>query len=114
MAEPPTVDQFRRYLQEEIVKATMIANSAEQQKRLWQLESALAQAIKFADEVKKREDNKQTVFTEGASVRVLSTSKPTAAMIHHSENCPKCDSFLAEDISFCPSCGHEPNEQKKS
>lgn len=109
MDEAPTVDEFRRYLQEEIVKGSMITNSVEKEKRLWLLEAALLEAIKFSDEVAARQAVETEVFSNAAAVRVLSESTPLTEESLSGSTCAKCNETLADDLNFCPTCGYKKN-----
>ena len=51
MAEEPSVDAFMRHLQVCIEEARTIADAKEREQRLWQLESALQEAIIYKNRI---------------------------------------------------------------
>lgn len=51
MADEPNVDEFMRHLQVCIEEARTIADGEERENRLWQLESALQEAIIYKNRV---------------------------------------------------------------
>ncbi len=51
MAEEPSVDAFMRHLQVCVEEARTIADAKEREQRLWQLESALQEAIIYKNRI---------------------------------------------------------------
>ena len=74
MSDEPTVDQLRRYLQDQLVDAENIVNTDAKKERMLKLEIALNEAIKFVTEVEIRKEIENIVFEESSSVRLISPS----------------------------------------
>jgi hypothetical protein len=72
MVEETTLDQFRRYLQDQLVEAEEMSNKKEKIKRIKEIESALFQAINFSKSVDDRKMIESVLFDESSSVRLLS------------------------------------------
>lgn len=106
----PTVDAFMRHLQVCLEEANSIGDAQEREQRLWQLESALQEAILYKNRV-------EQLLQHGVDPIHLvkpaaDGSKPPAprkieALNAAHDHCKKCGAALEADLTFCPSCGHE-------
>jgi hypothetical protein len=109
MSDEPTVEQLRRYLQEQLIEAENIVGKKAKAERMWALEAALQEAINFTNEVEIRNELDSIVFEESAAVRLLSPSteidEDTSKL--NSGECPKCDEPLDGELGFCPACGYK-------
>lgn len=108
MTQDATVDQLRRYLQEQLVEAEDISNINQRTQRILKLESALFEAIEFAKSVEERELVESIVFEESSSVRLISSSNTDEEhLVADSESCPECDEPQSSEFSFCQVCGYQ-------
>jgi regulatory protein YycH of two-component signal transduction system YycFG len=108
MTQDATVDQLRRYLQEQLVEAEDISNINQRKQRIMKLESALFEAIEFVKSIKERELVESIIFEESSSVRLISSSNTDEEeSIVDSESCPECDEPQSSELSFCQVCGYQ-------
>ncbi|MBS72304.1 MAG: hypothetical protein CMO20_05065 [Thermoplasmata archaeon] len=107
MSTEPTLDQFRRYLQEQILEAEEINIDNEKNQRLLQLEIALQEAIKFSSEVSLRKEHEKVVFEESKAVRLLTPNNPNEFSVSSNDECPKCETNLDAELDFCPTCEYK-------
>jgi len=108
MTQDATVDQLRRYLQEQLVEAEDISNINQRKQRIMKLESALFEAIQFVKSVEERELVESIIFEESSSVRLISSSNTDEEQsVAESESCPECDEPQSSEFSFCQVCGYQ-------
>ena len=109
MPQDATVDQLRRYLQEQLVEAEDISDVEQRKQRILKLETALFEAIEFINSVEDREIIESVIFEESPSVRLISSSDngDEDHNITNSENCPKCEEPQSSEFSFCQVCGYQ-------
>tara|TARA_B100001750_G_C15513924_1_gene605573 strand:- start:1983 stop:2315 length:333 start_codon:yes stop_codon:yes gene_type:complete len=108
VSEEPTVDQLRRYLQEQLIEAENIVGTNAKKERMLKLETALNEAIKFTNEVAIRNEIESLVFEEASSVRLISTSKDISEENYSSQSeCPKCEEEMDAKLGFCQVCGYK-------
>jgi hypothetical protein len=108
MTEDATVDQLRRYLQEQLVEAEDISNINIRKDRIIKLESALFEAIQFIKSVEERELVESIIFEESSSVRLISSANSEEEHSEEaSESCPECDEPQSSEFSFCQVCGYQ-------
>ena len=109
VSEGPSLEEFRRWLQEELVMADSIKGKSKRENRRWQLESALQEALSFHASVSRLQAAELPLYEEAASVRLLATEEEAAsAKSDGSEGdyCVKCDESMDSELAFCPVCGH--------
>ncbi len=109
VSEGPSLEEFRRWLQEELVMADSIKGKSQRENRRWQLESALQEALSFHASVSRLQAAELPLYEEAASVRLLATEEEAAsAKSDGSEGdyCVKCDESMDSELEFCPVCGH--------
>lgn len=110
MGEGPTVDAFMRHLQVCVEEAQTIADSKERELRLWQLESAIQEAIIYKNRVEELErhgiDPIRLVESEQDTSPTPAPKKVEALMTGHT-HCSTCRAVLEADLEFCPACGAE-------
>ena len=109
MTEEPTVEQLRRYLQEQLIEAENIVGKKAKAERMWMLEAALQEAINFTNEVEIRKELETIVFEESSAVRLLSSSTEidVDTSKSNSSECPKCEEPMDGELGFCPACGYK-------
>ena len=108
MTDEPTVDQLRRYLQEQLLEAEEIVNIKAKKERMLKLETALNEAIKFVNEVEIRKEIESLVFEESKAVRLISPSNMDEDDNNASKTeCPKCEEEMDFKLGFCQICGHK-------
>lgn len=108
MTDEPTVDQLRRYLQEQLLEAEEIVNFKAKKERMIKLETALNEAIKFVNEVEIRKEIESLVFEESKAVRLISPSNIDDDDSNASKTeCPKCEEEMDFKLGFCQICGHK-------
>tara|TARA_Y100000588_G_C13843570_1_gene748856 strand:- start:323 stop:655 length:333 start_codon:yes stop_codon:yes gene_type:complete len=108
VSDEPTVDQLRRYLQDQLVDAENIVNTDAKKERMLKLEIALNEAIKFVTEVEIRKEIENIVFEESSSVRLISPSDISDIETSSSTTeCPKCEEEMDLNLGFCQICGHK-------
>lgn len=109
MPQDATVDQLRRYLQEQLVEAEDISDVEQRKQRILKLETALFEAIEFINSVEDREIIESVIFEESPSVRLISSSNngDEDHNITNSESCPKCEEPQSSEFSFCQVCGYQ-------
>tara|TARA_B100000214_G_C23903088_1_gene597459 strand:- start:716 stop:1069 length:354 start_codon:yes stop_codon:yes gene_type:complete len=114
VADDTTVDEFIRFLQAELVNCDEIDDKVVKEKRQWQIESSIQEAIAFLNEVRERESRGTKVFENDESVRVIARSVNVSDEVASTINqevslgeifCKHCEEELTDDLSFCPSCG---------
>ena len=110
MDEAATVDAFMRHLQVCLDEAKTIADAKEREQRLWQLESALQEAIIYKNRVEELArhgiDPVRLVTGEDHHTPAPAPKKVEALMTGH-VHCATCRAVLEPDLTFCPACGSE-------
>ena len=110
MSEEPTVDAFMRHLQVCVEEARTIADAKEREQRLWQLESALQEAIIYKNRVEELQrhgiDPVRLVDSADGITPAPAPKKVEALMTGH-VHCSTCRAVLEPDLAFCPACGAE-------
>jgi hypothetical protein len=108
VSEGPSLEEFRRWLQEELVMADSIKNKAQRENRRWQLESALQEALSFHANVARRQEAELPLYEEAAAVRLLATEEDvsTESLATNEGECAKCEEPMDTELEFCPVCGH--------
>ena len=109
MSEGPSLDEFRRWLQEELVLADSIKSKSQRDNRRWQLESALQEAISFHASVNRRQEEELPLYEEAKAVRLLATEGEVIESNSSSSDdnfCTKCDEPMNQGLEFCSVCGH--------
>ncbi len=110
MAESPNMDEFMRHLQVCVEEARTIADAQEREQRLWQLESALQEAIIYKNRYEELQrhgiDPVRLVESEMGQSSPPAPKKVEALMTGH-VHCPTCKAILEADLDFCPACGSQ-------
>lgn len=110
MAESPNIDEFMRHLQVCVEEAHTIADSKEREQRLWQLESALQEAIIYKNRYEELQrhgiDPVRLIDSEVGQSSPPAPKKVEALMTGH-VHCATCKAVLEADLDFCPACGSE-------
>jgi len=101
----PTLEEFRRWLQSEIVEIEEIEDSVDKAKRLLQLEMALQEAMVFDAAWEIRTEASIAPVVREKSVRLLSSAPETESNPSSMGICSSCDAEIDEDLAFCPACG---------
>ena len=101
----PTLETFRKWLQLEIVEAELMPESADRNKRLIQLESALQESMAFeaAWDLRAKADTQITQVE--SSVRLVSASPNQDEIEVSTDECSSCGEQISAELEFCPSCG---------
>ncbi|MCH1540154.1 MAG: hypothetical protein L7S56_01785 [Candidatus Poseidonia sp.] len=110
MAEGPTMDEFMRHLQVCIQEAKEIPDTQERENRLWQLESAVQEAIIYKNRYEELQrhgiDPIRLVQSSEIEQSAPAPKKVEALMTGHIL-CGSCSAVLENDLDFCPACGWE-------
>jgi len=110
MGEEPTVEAFMRHLQVCVEEARTIADRKEREQRLWQLESAIQEAIIYKNRVEELQrhgiDPIRLVEAESPISQPPAPKKVEALLSGH-DHCKTCAAVLEPDLPFCPACGAE-------
>ena len=110
MGEEPTVEAFMRHLQVCVEEARTIADRKEREQRLWQLESAIQEAIIYKNRVEELQrhgiDPIRLVEAESTMSQPPAPKKVEALLSGH-DHCKTCNAVLEPDLPFCPACGAE-------
>ena len=110
MAEEPSVDAFMRHLQVCVEEARTIADGKEREQRLWQLESALQEAIIYKNRIEELQrhgiDPVRLVESE-SGITPAPAPKKVEALMTGTDHCPVCKAVFEPDLAFCPACGAE-------
>lgn len=110
MGEEPTVEAFMRHLQVCVEEARTIADRKEREQRLWQLESAIQEAIIYKNRVEELQrhgiDPIRLVEAESPMSQPPAPKKVEALLSGH-DHCKTCNAVLEPDLPFCPACGAE-------
>ena len=110
MGEEPTVEAFMRHLQVCVEEARTIADRKEREQRLWQLESAIQEAIIYKNRVEEPQrhgiDPIRLVEAESPMSQPPAPKKVEALLSGH-DHCKTCNAVLEPDLPFCPACGAE-------
>jgi len=110
MAEEPSVDAFMRHLQVCVEEARTIADGKEREQRLWQLESALQEAIIYKNRIEELHrhgiDPVRLVESE-SGITPAPAPKKVEALMTGTDHCPVCKTVFEPDLAFCPACGAE-------
>ena len=110
MGEEPTVEAFMRHMQVCIEEARTIADRKEREQRLWQLESAVQEAIIYRNRVEELQrhgiDPVRLVEAESPMSQPPPTKK-VEALLTGNNHCKVCNAVLEPDLPFCPACGAE-------
>lgn len=110
MGEEPTVEAFMRHLQVCVEEARTIADRKEREQRLWQLESAIQEAIIYKNRVEELQrhgiDPIRLVEAESPKSQPPAPKKVEALLSGH-DHCKTCNAVLEPDLPFCPACGAE-------
>ena len=110
MGEEPTVEAFMRHLQVCVEEARTIADRTEREQRLWQLESAIQEAIIYKNRVEELQrhgiDPIRLVEAESPMSQPPAPKKVEALLSGH-DHCKTCNAVLEPDLPFCPACGAE-------
>jgi len=110
MGEEPTVEAFMRHLQVCVEEARTMADRKEREQRLWQLESAIQEAIIYKNRVEELQrhgiDPIRLVEAESPMAQPPAPKKVEALLSGH-DHCKTCNAVLEPDLPFCPACGAE-------
>jgi hypothetical protein len=110
MGEEPTVEAFMRHLQVCVEEARTMADRKEREQRLWQLESAIQEAIIYKNRVEELQrhgiDPIRLVEAESPMSQPPAPKKVEALLSGH-DHCKTCNAVLEPDLPFCPACGAE-------
>ena len=101
----PTLEEFRRWLQSEIIDIEEIEDSVDKAKRLQQLEMALQEAMVFDAAWEIRTEASIVPVLREKSVRLLSSAPESESNPTSRGVCTSCDAEIDEDLAFCPACG---------
>ena len=110
MSDVPTVDAFMRHLQVCLEEANTIVDGKEREIRMWQLESALQEAIiyknRFEELQKHGVDPVRLIEREKQEIKAPAPKKVEALITGHT-HCATCKAILEPDLAFCPACGEK-------
>ena len=101
----PTLEEFRRWLQSEIIDIEEIEDGVDKAKRLQQLEMALQEAMAFDAAWEMRTEASIAPVVREKSVRLLSTAPESESTPTSMGVCTSCDAEIDDDLPFCPACG---------
>ena len=101
----PTLEEFRRWLQSEIMDIEQIDGGVDKEKRLQQLAMALQEAMVFDAAWEMRTEASIDPVIREKSVRLLSSAPESESNITSMGVCTSCDAEIDEDLEFCPACG---------
>ena len=110
MDEKASVEAFMRHLQVCWEEAGNIGDTQEREKRLWQLEAALQEAILYKNRVEQLLQHGVDpihLVKPAADGSKPPTPRKIEALNTAHAHCKKCGAGLENDLSFCPSCGYE-------
>ena len=109
MTESPTVDEFIRHMQAELDACEEIVDKNERQKRQWQIESTLLQAIEFSNrfkELSKLGQNPMKIVEALSNPNTDSAEIAKQVIAIAGGICPHCGAGIDADLDFCSSCGN--------
>ena len=105
----PSLDAFLRHLQTEVEAASEIADKAERDERLLQLESSIQEAIIFANRYKELQkqgvDPLLLVDPKVQQERPAPPATKGQSILLGSSTYDVCGKLLENDLDFCPACG---------
>ena len=110
MADDPTVEAFMRHLQVCVEEARTIADRKEREQRLWQLESALQEAIIYKnriEELQRHGIDPVRLIEPEPGLTPAPAPKKVEALMTGDDHCPVCKAVFEPDLEFCPACGAE-------
>ncbi|MED5487112.1 MAG: zinc ribbon domain-containing protein [Candidatus Thermoplasmatota archaeon] len=102
----PTLDEFRRWLQNEIRSLESAESTSDSEMRQLQLDLALQEAMSFQAAWDIRKEAEIQPVVQERAVRLIS-SAPAVDMMATSGTCPNCEAMLAPDLDFCDKCGQK-------
>ncbi len=110
MAQEPSLDVFRRWLQREIEKAEDDNERDHSEQRLVELEAALILAISFDREFSQRAEAGVQPTKQVPTVRLIQRAPepgtPKDAQKPMDVNaCQSCEEPMEADLDFCAKCG---------
>ncbi|MDP6869664.1 MAG: hypothetical protein QGI21_02700 [Candidatus Poseidoniaceae archaeon] len=108
MSESASLDEFIRHLQTELEACENITDKVERQKRMWQVEATLLEAIefqrKFGELVKIGKEPMKII--EAMTMPEKAAPKMTLSAIAKIGGlCPSCGASVESELDFCSSCG---------
>jgi hypothetical protein len=109
MTESPTVDEFIRHMQAELDACEDIVDKNERQKRQWQIESTLLQAIEFSNrfkELSKLGQNPMKIVEALSNPNTDSAEIAKQVIAIAGGICPHCGAGIDADLDFCSACGN--------
>ena len=109
MSESPSVDEFIRHMQAELDACEEIVDKVERQKRQWQIESSLLQAIEFAyrfKELAKLGQNPMQIVNALTMPDASNANVAKQVIAIAGGLCPSCGIAMESDLDFCSSCGN--------
>jgi len=101
----PSLEEFRRWLQSEIIDIEEIEDGVDKAKRLQQLEMALQEAMAFDAAWEMRTEASIAPVVREKSVRLLSTAPESESNSTSMGVCTSCETEIDDDLPFCPACG---------
>lgn len=105
-----SVEELVRHLQSELESTTDIPDEIEREKRRWQLELAIQEALSFSLRYEVLEEAGVEPLKTVEATRLISDAQPKVQPQLPAGNdgwCTKCDSALEVDLDFCPACGQK-------
>lgn len=110
MSDEPSVDEFMRHLQSVLEDAETISDDKDREKRLWQIEATLQEAIIFKNryfELKEHGIDPLRLIDPQEGDPTPPRTTMAEAVMSSSSSCGKCGSLMDSDLNFCPSCGEK-------
>ena len=110
MADEPSLDVFRRWLQREIEKAEGETDRQLSEERLIELESALILAIGFEREFRQRAEAGVQPTKKVPTVRLIQRAPEQGSTNDEKKSvspnaCQSCEEPMEADLDFCAKCG---------
>jgi len=108
MAESASLDEFIRHLQAELEMCHEIVDKVEKEKRIWQIESALLEAISFQKkfmELAKIGKDPMKIIEAMSLPDKHNTKSALTAIAKIGGICPQCGAPVESELDFCSTCG---------
>ena len=108
MSDSPSVDDFIRHMQAELDACEDIVDKVERQKKQWQIEAAILQAMDFTtrfQELTKIGSDPLEIVQALTMPEGPDAMQAKQALAKVGGFCPSCGTNMDSDLNFCTQCG---------
>jgi len=99
------IEKFQRWLQSELAESYKIEDSEERNRRLQQIEIAIAEAIRYRELANLIGGSVAAPFVEREEPVRSTNSDEVKPVTSDAGECPSCGAPKSADIDFCTVCG---------